>query len=568
MGNRKFLPQTAAACAALVLLGGCEVLGGSGGDTTPGPAATFQLPGDGSTLDAPVTLTVTADGLSSVKFAVDGVLVLQDDSPPFEWTLDPAEFPDGEHEVMAIAEWSAEVQDHATVRVWIGEAPPPGPVPDPAPVGVIFTIPVQGAILTAPTLLAVDGAGVLRAAFEVDAVVVLDDDAAPFEFRFDPALVAEGAHTLRVTATLPSEAQSRQTEVTTGPPAQGATQPPEVLAAVRNLQPGHWFEIPNTHVRDVAATTGIVGGWFSSVVNAWSGGAFDTKRNRMIVWGGGHGDYSGNEIYAFDMNTFTWTRLNDPSPWPAGEEQNPYDRTDHPDGAPVSRHTYNYLAYIPPPVDRFFSGGGSGLWRSGQFSDPRTRLFDFDALQWTKKALCPVADIGAFCAVGPDGRVWQHGASGPASHLHAYDPATDTWTAYGGDDGWFGYTWTGEIDPVRERFFITGRGDETRMWDLRNPSQANVAVDTSGATEIEGAGNPGLAYHPRSDRLVGWMGGGAVYALDLTSFAWTRIDGAGGSAPGSPTEVGTYGRWRYCPSLDLFVLVNHVEQNVFVFKMP
>jgi hypothetical protein len=36
---------------------------------------------------------------------------------------------------------------------------------------------------------------------------------------------------------------------------------------------------------------------------AWGGGAHDTKRDRLIVWGGGHGDYGGNELYAFDVNT-------------------------------------------------------------------------------------------------------------------------------------------------------------------------------------------------------------------------------------------------------------------------
>jgi len=32
---------------------------------------------------------------------------------------------------------------------------------------------------------------------------------------------------------------------------------------------------------------------------AWSGGALDTKRDRLVIWGGGHADYYGNELYAF-----------------------------------------------------------------------------------------------------------------------------------------------------------------------------------------------------------------------------------------------------------------------------
>ena len=27
----------------------------------------------------------------------------------------------------------------------------------------------------------------------------------------------------------------------------------------------------------------------------------DTTRGRLVIWGGGHADYKGNEIYAFDF---------------------------------------------------------------------------------------------------------------------------------------------------------------------------------------------------------------------------------------------------------------------------
>jgi len=49
-------------------------------------------------------------------------------------------------------------------------------------------------------------------------------------------------------------------------------------------------------------------------MTAWSGGAFDTTRDRLVVWGGGHADYPGNELYVFDLGTLRWQRLTDPSP--------------------------------------------------------------------------------------------------------------------------------------------------------------------------------------------------------------------------------------------------------------
>ena len=33
----------------------------------------------------------------------------------------------------------------------------------------------------------------------------------------------------------------------------------------------------------------------------------------LVIHGGGHGDYWGNEVYAFDVATATWSRINEPS---------------------------------------------------------------------------------------------------------------------------------------------------------------------------------------------------------------------------------------------------------------
>ena len=51
----------------------------------------------------------------------------------------------------------------------------------------------------------------------------------------------------------------------------------------------------------------------SGVINDWSGGIADEKRNRLLIWGGGHRGYFGNEVYALDLNAHVMRRLNDPS---------------------------------------------------------------------------------------------------------------------------------------------------------------------------------------------------------------------------------------------------------------
>src|SRR6267142_6178478 len=103
------------------------------------------------------------------------------------------------------------------------------------------------------------------------------------------------------------------------------------------LPPGTWYAFPTSHMEVVNPNSS---GSVYSVMMAWSGGIYDSDRDQFIIWGGGHTDYAGNEVYAFGPVTGLlpqWRRLTDPSA-PAADNT-PYA----PDGRPVSRHTYNLL---------------------------------------------------------------------------------------------------------------------------------------------------------------------------------------------------------------------------------
>src|SRR5215467_3275959 len=82
----------------------------------------------------------------------------------------------------------------------------------------------------------------------------------------------------------------------------GLSSPRAAAGPIEDLQAGYWYEIPNSHVRQFLPNP-VPPGNPAYLMRAWSGGAYDSKRDRLIVWGGGHGDYGGNEIYAFDVNT-------------------------------------------------------------------------------------------------------------------------------------------------------------------------------------------------------------------------------------------------------------------------
>lgn len=138
-----------------------------------------------------------------------------------------------------------------------------------------------------------------------------------------------------------------------------------------------WVEIPNTKMSTVVPregefpeTWGVCGP--TSVISEWSGAALDTKRSRLILFGGGHADYAGNELYAFDVNKLAWERMTDPFPNPKDD-----DSDENEDGTPQSRHSYGGLAYLGHR-DRFFALGGS-VYRSGHGACDRVWTFDLAA---------------------------------------------------------------------------------------------------------------------------------------------------------------------------------------------
>jgi hypothetical protein len=335
---------------------------------------------------------------------------------------------------------------------------------------------------------------------------------------------------------------------------------------IEDLQPGEWFEAPNsTMAPHMPPSTADDWGGSGSIMGAWSSGAYDTSRDRLVIWGGGHHDYAGNEIYVFDVSTLSWERLTDRSTDVGGDEASGY----YPDGLPRSRHTYEYIEYLPPPFDRFCSLGGSALFPSGQIAIPNVDCFDFESLTWERRADAPSYGIGAVAAVDPNtGFAWIQGA-GNSQPLAHYEPAGDTWYTHAIEpSGWFAYSHTAAIDSTRRRLVAVG-GGESVVWDLDAPDAEPVRLATTGDTEIEQVANPGLDYDAVADRMVAWAGGADLYALDLDTSVWTLHPPAP-SNTAVPTEAaanGTYGRFRYVPSKNVFVVVNAIDESVFFGKL-
>ena len=331
-----------------------------------------------------------------------------------------------------------------------------------------------------------------------------------------------------------------------------------------NLPLMTWYEIPNSKMESVKPNPLPPNqSGFEAVMTAWSGGAYDTKRDRLIVWGGGHSDYSGNEIYVFDMNTLKWSRLTEPSTDVGGNESS----GEYPDGNPRSRHTYNYIQYVPS-IDRFCTFGGHGLYPSGQIGTDKTHAFDFESLTWSRLANTTSFGIGAFSAVDAStGHVWVQGTESQYT-FSEYNPDTDTWIKRTGLNEVFRYNYyfTAAIDPNKKKCVVIGNG-EAYVFDISNTSNVQLQkLNTTGNKAPQNADSPGFDYDPVSQKFVAWNSGSSLYFLDIDTGVWEEVE-MGGDNPGSPASRGTFGRFRYVPSLNGVVVVNSVGKNVFFGKI-
>jgi len=343
-------------------------------------------------------------------------------------------------------------------------------------------------------------------------------------------------------------------------------------AVAQQLPSGNGFhQLPNTRLRPVCAAengypqvAGALG--CAGITQAWNGGVFDTTRNRLIVWGGGHNDYYGNELYAVNLDSQTTERLNAPglpvasscTEAIAGGAQ------------PNSRHTYDGIEYIPT-LDKMFVFGGSLACGSGNFGSD-TWLFDFPTMRWSRMnptGPIPSGDAGMMTAFDPvSGLIFLH----DRRYLYSYNASTNVYARLSSTNESLGYHLAATIDPRRRLFVIVGYdtssgGGRVHTYSIAAGSNYSMqTLSTTGGSGLIGELYPGLAYDPVLDRIVAWGEGtrNVVYQLNPDTRAWTATTFTGGP---TPVGNGTHGRFRYSPDDGVFVLVNRVDDNAYIVRL-
>jgi hypothetical protein len=234
------------------------------------------------------------------------------------------------------------------------------------------------------------------------------------------------------------------------------------------------------------------------------------------------------------------------------------------DGKPVARHTYNHLEYLPNE-DVVFMWGGS-QWQCGYLTGD-TWFFNLPTLTWTKKSSAngPTVSFGRAIAYDPNNKLIY---ARDDFDLYSYNPANNAWTKRSSSSAGMTDYKTGIIDPIRKRYYLhTNSSGATLYWyDISSPT-ASVALQsgqTLGCSGLIGDYRAGWAFDPTQNKIVGWNGGNTVYILNPDTLTCTTASYSGGPAT---VPNGTFGRFRYVPSLNIFVVCNSVDANCYTLRL-
>lgn len=357
-----------------------------------------------------------------------------------------------------------------------------------------------------------------------------------------------------------------------------AVSPPPTNCPITTSCNTGWFDLgaatkiqPNCPSPSPGGNTGCV-----AVVSAWGGGMADINRKHFYVWGGGHLDYFGNEVYDMDCSgsSCVMSRITNPSTFnnTCNDAQN--------DGNPTSRHTYGGLAFLPTPGAAGKMFAYSGAKSNCGFANDDSWLFDLSTKTWTKIGNGPAAassadawdydpinDVAIGMVIdGSDlGRLWK------------YDPkvsGTSAFTQISPSNISLNLQINGVFDYVGQNWYSIGSGF---FHKITVPAGTDTDLGTpSGCTSLKNANAPGLAFDAVHRLIVGWFGGNSVVLYNPvanTCSTQTFTGGPpntttnGGNSGGPAQDNGTWGRFRYFPSLGLYIVINDYSQDAFALRL-
>lgn len=334
-----------------------------------------------------------------------------------------------------------------------------------------------------------------------------------------------------------------------------------------DLKPGHWYAATDqlSYVLPSPKPYGSTGP--RAIMSAWSGACYDTTREQLLVHGGGHGDSSDNSIYAFNLESLTWSRLWGPTPNDSilPLPNVPWGET-YADGSPRARHTYGGLQVIPA-LGALWMWGGS-LWSGSGGMGKATWLFDLEQKTWTRRSSCPYP-IGCQPFTAYD-RLTGHVYCHAYARLYSYDPLSDIWQTIGGYPPGASPNANMILHEKEQQLYLIGDG-KVYMYDLETtPSAMQCIYKTSDVTKfVGGIARPAVAYDTKREQIIAWAGSTSVYTFDVETYAWIEHKAAATNTvtPSRIQPAGTFGRCQYLEAYDVLMLVNSIDTPAFFCKL-
>ena len=364
----------------------------------------------------------------------------------------------------------------------------------------------------------------------------------------------------------------------------------------------------------------------ASIVTAWSSFAWDATRGDLLLWGGGHANYAGNEMYVWDGASGNWSRGSLASRLDAN-----YYVVDN--AAPQSAHTYDNNIYLKNN-GMFLTFGGAAFQSGGNLSSASGRTGPW---LWDPSKADP-NKVGGTTGSGYDpsslgGQMWTNrqgqwtGSEGPSYvnsttayrsengkdvvYLTSDSNASGFPTLYrytlgnvrqGGSDSWeaigrmwysAGYQGTATLDSANNYYVRTVNSNtaadyDLTLWDLGLATPGNpdankdrpIRLVYGDGTDFSVNSFMAVEYDAANGQFLIWDGKeqGTVYSTHVMRDAqgqllttWEVVKRASSTAaqPEGNFVTGVLGKWQYSAELGAFIALDEFRNNdasVWLYK--
>ncbi len=386
--------------------------------------------------------------------------------------------------------------------------------------------------------------------------------------------------------------------------------------------PGGWVKASTNFYSDAWATgaDAVPNNWPGAIVRAWSSFAWDSGRGNMMLWGGGHANYAGNEMYVWNGATGEWGR----GSLPSRLDVNGFVVDS---AAPQSAHTYDNNVYLPVN-DMFLTFGGAARPSGGAFQETDgTNVSNAGPFLWDPTKADP-NKVGGTTGSGwntvniaQGGNMWiDREGQWTDSHVNgttAYTTENGKDVVYltadragsgfpslfrytmgdvrnGGQDTWekigiswntVGYQGAAAIDTTHNFYIRTASPRpyytaELAVWDLDNANVANpnqnadigINLVNADGSDFIMTGNFGIDYDSAHNTIVLWdgsNGGGTVWSAGVVTdengnigpnTTWTvhEMESSTLEHPHGSFNTGVLGKWKYDAALGAFIALDEV----------